>query len=356
MAQIHGMIGSLSQLQSALKKENITFFDCLDDIISFNNDFENRLALVKDETRKSILKEKDESKERLLQITSEYEIKIKERENSLGIEKNEIDSLIVRYAVPTNNIFLRLFNSYKKSTKIKRKNILFTEFEKEVRRPLKKMNQLISSTQQNIQHTEEFLDTILQDRTRSNSKQLYDAKRIINENNLTLLGAIGEQKALEELKKLPDIYVIINDFRYTFGRALHKKDTDDWILSIQADHLVVGPSGVFIIETKNWSANSIQSLDLYSPVQQVQRTSYAIFMLLNRIVASRLSGLNHHWGARQIPVNNIILMINRKPSQEFQHVKVLTLNNICQYIGYLKPIFNKDEVQEIASILLANNY
>ena len=356
MAQIHGTIGSLSQLLLKFKQDNITFIDTLEDIISFNNDFENRLMDIKEETRKSLLKYEDELKEKIINIPTEYDARVKQRENSLGAEKNRIDSLINLYSIATNNVFLRLFNFYKRYTLNKRKNILFTQFEEEVRRLLKNMNRLVSSTKQDLQYTEEFFDTILEDRSRSNSTHLFTAKRIIDENNFTLLGAIGEQKALDELKRLPDTYIIINDFRYEFKSALHKKNTDEWIRSIQADHLVIGPSGVFVVETKNWSNNSIQSSDLYSPVQQVQRTSYAVFMLLNRIVANGLSLLNHHWGAIQVPVKNIILMVNKKPSQEFQHVKILTLNEICKYIRYFKPIFDHDEVHEIANILLSKYY
>lgn len=356
MAQIYGTIGSLSQLLFQLKEHNITFLDSLEDIISFNNNFENRLLRVKEETKGHLLKEKLDLKEKLIKITAEYGARVKEREDSLGAEKNGIDALINRYSIAKDDFFIRPFKFYKRYTLNKRKHILFTQFEEEVQRPLKNMNRLISSTKQKLQYTEEFFDTILEDRSRANSKHLYTAKRIIDENDLTLMGAIGEQKALDELKKLPNTYIIINDFRYEFKRALHKKNTNDWIRSIQADHLIIGPSGVFVVETKNWSNNSIQSLDLYSPVQQVQRTSYAIFMLLNKIVANGFSRLNHHWGAIQVPVKTIILMINKKPTQEFQHVKILALDEICNYIRYWKPVFAHDEVHEIANILLSIYY
>ena len=51
-------------------------------------------------------------------------------------------------------------------------------------------------------------------------------------------GARGEERVSEILKTLPDVYHVFNDF--TAGRS-------------HVDHVVVGPGGVFSIETKFWS-------------------------------------------------------------------------------------------------------
>ena len=51
-------------------------------------------------------------------------------------------------------------------------------------------------------------------------------------------GARGEEKVSEILKGLPDAYHVFNDF--TVGRN-------------HVDHVVVGPGGVFAIETKFWN-------------------------------------------------------------------------------------------------------
>ena len=51
-------------------------------------------------------------------------------------------------------------------------------------------------------------------------------------------GARGEEKVSEILKSLPDAYHVFNDF--TVGRS-------------HIDHVVVGPGGVFAIETKFWN-------------------------------------------------------------------------------------------------------
>ncbi len=60
----------------------------------------------------------------------------------------------------------------------------------------------------------------------------------------------------------------------------------------------------------------------------------------------------HHWGDRKIPIRNLIALTNSRPNEEFQHVKVLTVNELLGYVRYFKPMFTSVETQAIASYLL----
>ena len=60
-------------------------------------------------------------------------------------------------------------------------------------------------------------------------------------------GAKGEEDVAAELTKLSNDYVVFNDFAP--GKSNIFKPQEN------IDHIVVGPSGIFIIETKNWSAD-----------------------------------------------------------------------------------------------------
>jgi hypothetical protein len=149
---------------------------------------------------------------------------------------------------------------------------------------------------------------------------------------------------------------LINDFSLTFSPAIFNRQENDFIKSIQIDHILVSPSGIFLIETKNWSEKSLRSLDLRSPVQQVKRTSFALFKLLSGDIAHDRVKINkHHWGDRKIPMKNLIVLTNTKPNVEFQYVKVLTLNQLLGYIRYFKPMFTTTETEAISSYLLNLN-
>ena len=53
-------------------------------------------------------------------------------------------------------------------------------------------------------------------------------------------GKAGELAVTDALKALPDQYVVLNDLMLPDGRG-------------NVDHLVIGPNGIFVIETKNYS-------------------------------------------------------------------------------------------------------
>ena len=158
---------------------------------------------------------------------------------------------------------------------------------------------------------------------------------------------------VKELENLSDEYFLINDFSLSFETPIYNRQENDYIKSIQIDHILVTPSGIFLIETKNWSEKSLNNLMLRSPVQQIKRTSFVLFKILNEEIASYKLNLNqHHWGNRKISIRNLIVLTNSKPNEEFQYVKVLTVNELPGYVKYFKPTFSNEETQEIANYLL----
>jgi hypothetical protein len=54
------------------------------------------------------------------------------------------------------------------------------------------------------------------------------------------LGRKGESKVTETLKSLPDDYVVLNNIVLPDSKG-------------NVDHVLIGPNGVFVIETKNYS-------------------------------------------------------------------------------------------------------
>jgi hypothetical protein len=101
-------------------------------------------------------------------------------------------------------------------------------------------------------------------------------KQVIEEINNSIYGAIGEQKVVKELEKLSDDYILINDFTCGFNPPIYNHKENDHIHSVQVDHILVSPSGVFLIETKNWSQHSLENLSLYSPVSANNKSEYRI--------------------------------------------------------------------------------
>jgi hypothetical protein len=199
-------------------------------------------------------------------------------------------------------------------------------------------------------------DLAVQNSSKDELTALDRKKSIVDGLSSLIYGSIGEQKVVDTLKVLPDDHILINDFSLSFSPAIYNRKENEYIRSIQVDHVLVAPSGIFLIETKNWSDKSINDTYLRSPVGQVKRHGYVMYNLLNGQIGNRSIQLNkHHWGERKIPVKNIIVLINSKPTEEFQYVKILSLNELVGYINYFKPIFSLNEVSQMADNLLKIN-
>jgi hypothetical protein len=95
-----------------------------------------------------------------------------------------------------------------------------------------------------------------------------------------LVGARGEEWVGRQLALLPAGYTVFNS-----AEPLQQ----DHPAAIDYDHLVVGPSGIYVIETKNWRATVTveEGKVLYNghepsrpPLEQVKRTANALRRLL----------------------------------------------------------------------------
>ena len=355
MSQIIGQIDSLSNLLQKLKENGIRDFSTLDDIISFRNDFPNMINKNKEEIEKSILLEIEQLKQDINDLNLEHKSKLLIRERVLLKEKNEIDQLINHYSQNPKDFFKKMYHFYKRYVLKIRRFILFNYFETAKNLPYLYIKRKIASKKNKLQSLEQNIISIIEKENNKKSKEILHIKSILDENNTLIPGAIGEQRAVDELRNLPDSYFVINDFKKEFEPPIYSKNTGQWIHKIQADHIVIGPSGIFLIETKNWSKNSVDNHYLYLAVKQIKRTNDALYCFINyEKNYGNNTSFKHNLGSCKTPVGNIILMINSKPDQEYQFVKILSLNEICNYITYYKPIFSNKQVRQLVKLLQHN--
>lgn len=353
MCKIHNTIGSLNDIQYHLDYNRIDEFKSIDELINFRINYHFTQQQVVLHHTERIEKEK---------VTLEKEID--GLHNSILIIRTALQKLLKRrlitlykqiddLPVPGSKVipilqdyyfnliiwlqiwFMQISYPFKVFTvKQKLKNILLKKN--------KRFNFI----------TTNFIDAVNHS-SLSHLQTLQKQKIIIDQINNSIYGAIGEQKVVNMLKNLPDDYVLINDFNYSFSPPLYYKKENNYIKSIQIDHLLIAPCGVFIIETKNWSEESIHNPQLFSPVRQINRTNFALFKILTDEMSKlTLNSLKHHWGNRKIPIRNIIVFINHKPREVFQFAKILSLTELLPYIKYFGTSFTKDETQNITDLLM----
>ena len=91
-------------------------------------------------------------------------------------------------------------------------------------------------------------------------------------------GAVGELAVAAELQGLSNDFFVFHDVRLHAASEL--RFGGKLVKSAQVDHLVVGPTGVFLIETKSWSRSTASGKQFFDPFEQVGRAGLLCHHLL----------------------------------------------------------------------------
>ena len=360
MCKTYNKIGSLTSLKSHLVMNNIHDFKSLKDVMDFQNSYSIYIPQIIFHHKDLIEQEKSMLNLDLQQLDTTIETQKLYYENEL---KEEIDKLKQQLKILTDlsskNWFQKLIRYPKKYYYIKKiKKIKENEHNLDFN--VKESISELANFHQDKYNRYQFIISQFDDAVKQSSQydilELQRKKTTIDELTPFIYGALGEQKVVKVLENLSDEYFLINDFTISFSYPIYNAQENDYIKSVQIDHILVAPSGIFLIETKNWSEKSLENLSLRSPVQQIKRASFILFKLLNNEISNYHLYLDkHHWGDKKISIRNLIVFTNTKPKEEFQYVKILTLNELLGYIKYFKPIFSNIETQRIAEHLLNIN-
>jgi hypothetical protein len=220
----------------------------------------------------------------------------------------------------------------------------------EVKKIQLKLRKITSEKDDNLKEQNRIFDRKRLDATQVRDKVIYEFEKEIDyiERRVTAIeetlksndyyGAIAELKMIDFLRKLPDNYQIINDFSIKLNKSIQLDK--EWIQSVQIDHLVIGPSGVFIIEVKNWSKKFASIGDFHDPYNQIKRYNRACYILLKEQAKTKL--------------RNIIACANSLPPKtDEKYIKVMPIEQVVGYILWFKDdeIHHNQEVEQIVKFL-----
>ncbi|MCS4435192.1 nuclease-related domain-containing protein [Aquiflexum gelatinilyticum] len=340
-----------------MDESNIHDFKSLKEVLDFQTSYTALRQQLISYYENLIEQEKNTLDLELQQLSTEIEM---QRHLSEQIFKDEIDNLkqklnILKSQSP-ENFFQRLIKDfgpwyYKRKIKHKEQSL-----DSGIYKSISNLLDNYKNKNSRYQFLTSNVDEAIRQSYQYPLSELERKKTRIDELNSFIYGALGEQKVVKALETLSDEYFLINDFTVSFSPAIYNRQENDYINSVQIDHILVAPSGIFLIETKNWSEKSLENLNLRSPVQQIKRASFVLFKLLNNEMSNYHLRLDrHHWGDKKISIRNLIVLTNTKPKEEFQYVKVLTINELLGYINFFKPIFSNSETQRIADFILRIN-
>jgi len=333
VSTIYNDIGSWTFLKSKFNENRIFDFQNLEDVLDFQEKFNSIMSNYILEQENLLLQEKSRLEIRLSQLFIEInqQKKIKEREISDRIKNFEY-SISQKQIVFKANAFQKMINYMNVCILNFRLKIIKISKQNKINRSVEPLETEYQRAEKRFRFLSNHFSEAVTIKIQPRIKELERKNKIIAEYNTYVIGAIGEQQIVSILQKLSDEYYVINDFQLNFRPALYWKKENGYIKSIQVDHLLISPSGIFLIETKNWSKNSMENVDLRPPTLQIQRSSYAFYRFVNSKLTNKWK--MHLWGSKKIQTRNIIAMINSKPNEEFQFVKILNPLEILRYVQY----------------------
>jgi hypothetical protein len=161
-------------------------------------------------------------------------------------------------------------------------------------------------------------------------------------NQSFLIGADGEEFVISVLSDLPDEYHVVNDVNLHFHRAIHWKERHEYIKNCQIDHIVVGPTGIFLVETKNWKSSDIE-LKSDELRHQVRRASLALWYYLK----------DYYRRAERPKIRNVIVSMKDFPSgrKPDKYIDVVTPHQLCGYITRREIVLSEDVVKRLVDII-----
>jgi hypothetical protein len=342
-------------IKAHLRGHNVNEFKSVKELINFQKNYSVIRQQIISDHSESIKHEKKTLSEEIAELNSLIKTRKTEVEQELQLEIEQLQEKLHQSST-SHNIFQRFIGYWRRASLRKKIRTLQYGFDSKIEQSVEYLTNTLSTKSHRYEYIVSRFDDAVSQSSLFQLGELARKKRIVDQANSSIYGALGEQKVVKELENLPDDYILINNFRCLFDPPIFYTQSQENITTVQIDHLLLSPAGIFLIETKNWSEQSINNLLFRSPIEQVRRANFVLFKLLAEDNNRGNSILpHHHWGSRKIPIRNIVVLIKQKPNQEFQYVKVLTLKELVSYVKYFKPLFSSEEIQRIANYLLRIN-
>jgi hypothetical protein len=353
MTIVEGQIETLKNLKNSLAERGLSEFESIGQINKFQRTYSAEVRETPGRLERELEIETAETKAVCNSLSSAINDQLDELSSKHNLERQVLER---RHEMLSSseamNIFLRIWRQILTNLNSYRKRRLEKDFKRKSKKLTREALKKFKETQGNLNNLILNKESMLAKRLQDRLDALNYTKQVLDSLYPVIAGAIGEHAVVKALSDLSNEYYLINDYTVQFNPPILNKKEDERIFSIQIDHVVVCRAGVFLLETKNWSKSSVENLDLRSPVEQILRSSYAAFVLLNSQSGSQALRLQkHHWGAKKIPIRNIIVMTNEKPNGEFKHVKVVALKDLIGYLKFFDSVLTGDEVESIFGYL-----
>lgn len=160
-----------------------------------------------------------------------------------------------------------------------------------------------------------------------------------NKNNAFHAGARGEISVIDKLAQLNDNYHVLCGVRIELPYWVSYNGKKN-LRSAQMDFVVVCRKGVFMIEVKNWSDNSVHNHNMMNPYEQTERVGRVLWIFLQS------------WRSKP-RVTNVLLSIqgNIEYNQQYRAVFVSSLDKIKWFLEKRDDILSEKDTKKIVNKL-----
>ncbi len=195
---IIGRSGSVMHIKRELLHKGINGFETFEEIQTFKKNFKTILATSTQEERDkltAIIEALKTDEEKLVQKIEEKKVLFKEAllEEKKQLEEGEMSS--------------------KDEKRVKKIDKIL---EKKLDKPFKKELKQVKKTDKEVKSREKNLEKSVQ----KSVKDLHTANIVLKKNPQYMSGAVGETRAIKELKKLPEEYHILNEVHLSFSKSI----------------------------------------------------------------------------------------------------------------------------------------
>jgi len=349
MAKVYGKTGAEKDLLKICPPEIKCSVDVETYTIKFKLEKERKRAVFDKETYSSVkikkekIKELKFNKDRMIMgyteklkklgiIKSDIEkilnLKIKENEDKINFYKNQIKQhfkIKLIFSLLYFRFYHRLQSIPPKQLKEIRKAIVITRNEKSKR--ASEFDNKINNLKNSIEKINKSRDTEFENK----EKVLISKIEALDEafKSEEYHGAMGENATLEKLEKLPSDFHIFCDVK----------------IKRQMDFVVVGPTGIFVIEVKNWTPGYTKDhleSDEESPHEQVDDAGTKLYYFLK-------DKFNFNLRVRKVIIP-VKMILEENPNLPF--VKIKSLRWVNSFITNSKNVFSTPQIDNIVKKII----
>ncbi len=353
MARIHEQAGSTTKIIAALQGTQYQI-SSLADIAEFEKHYQENYDALKEKAKVDLANSIVSLESQIAEQTQTYTQHIADKKIELSEELERLKKELPELQKKQENFFKDLIQKVRYYFASTRKTYLDDNISNEAKRIFRQTELTIADLGRELEDKKNNTESWVEKMTLEYTAQLQWVQKTIQQNTLLLRDAESEEKAIQVLSILPDDVVVINDYSRKFFKPLHNKEANEWVSSMCIDHIVIGPTGLYVIETKYWDGDHMGEADVTASVQQIVDATFVMKTVLNQVAYQgdlppfRINGV-------PVPItpNPMVLLVENTNSMPASRgVQIVSLGTIVEQIKNNPVVYAADAIACLETFLL----